>query len=265
MVKLLPALLLLCLVSCKKYIQFSLNEVRLDDSEKKLNQKNILKLQSATPKPSFKFIVIGDSQRFYEELDDFVANVNQRNDIAFVVLNGDITDFGLNKEYKWISRELAKLKSPYVAVIGNHDMLANGSKVYQEMFGPENFSFDYGQHKFICLNSNSRERGFDGSLPGLNWLEAELADLSKYQNAFVLSHVAPFHEDFDKTLAKPYHSLLVGTQKIRLSIHGHDHNYSVGYPYGPGLEYLVAGSVSKHSYVVVSVSNEDYEIERVEY
>ena len=222
-------------------------------------------LNRVAAKDSFKFIVIGDSQRFYDELRDFVANVNQRKDVSFIVLNGDITDFGLNKEYKWINRELSRLNIPYLAVIGNHDMLANGSLLYKQMFGAENFSFHYGETKFICLNSSSREKGFDGSLPDLDWLKTELKDLSRYRNAFVISHVPPFHKDFDKTLAAPYNNALVESKKIRLSIHGHDHNYSTSHPYGSEIEYLVSGTINKRSYSLISVTDDDYEIEKVEY
>jgi 3',5'-cyclic-AMP phosphodiesterase len=264
MVRLL-LVLMLGLVSCKKYIQFSPNEVRLDESERNLNQKNIQKLESVAVKDSFKFIVIGDSQRFYDELDDFAAAINQRNDISFVVLNGDITDFGLNKEFKWIASGLKQLKVPYISVIGNHDMLANGSLVYKEMFGPENFSFQFSHCKFICLNSNSREKGFDGSLPNLNWLKSECSNVSNYQNVFVLSHVPPFHEDFDKSLSESFANTLTESQKVRLSIHGHDHTYAVKYPYGQDVEYLVTGSINKRIYTVISVRHGDYEIEKVEY
>lgn len=258
-------LLLFSLISCKKYFQYSPNEVRLEESEKNLNQKNIAKIQSLPTKDSFSFIVTGDTQRFYEELDEFVIHVNARNDISFVIINGDISDFGQNMEFKWIARSLAKLKIPYIAVIGNHDMLANGRQIFNQMFGPDNFSFSYGNYKFICLNSNSREKGFDGSLPDLNWLNTQLSQLSHSRQAFVFSHVPPFNQDFDQNLVQPFATALALSGKVNLSIHGHHTVFSISKPYGPDVEYVIAGSVNKNSYALISVHNEFYNVRKVDF
>lgn len=253
------------LFSCKKFIEYSPNEVRFDASQKNLNQKNIARLEIAPESNSFRFAVIGDTQRFYDELDVFVNNINQRNDISFVVINGDITDFGQAKEFEWINRVLKKLKVPYVAVIGNHDILANGRVAFQQMFGPENFSFSYNNTKFICINSCSREYGFNGKVPDLNWLQSQLSNLDDYSSAFVISHVPPFHEDFDQSLSERYNKLLVQTGKVHLSIHGHTHEYSATWPYGPQVEYLVVASTLKRQYDVITVTNDKYETQRVEF
>src|SRR5687767_8022491 len=114
--KIYGCLLLLLFLSCKNLFQYHPDEIRLEASEKNLNQKNMDRIHQMPVTGQFKFIVIGDSQRFYDDLEDFVISVNKRNDIAFVVLNGDITDFGQNREYKWISRILNKLITPYIGV-----------------------------------------------------------------------------------------------------------------------------------------------------
>jgi predicted phosphodiesterase len=251
--------------SCKGLFQYSPNEVRLEDADKNLNAKNIAKLRDLPVKDTFRFVVIGDSQRFYEETDDFVDSVNKRNDVAFVLLNGDITDFGLNKEYQWISRSLKRLQVPYIGVIGNHDMLANGRKVFNEMFGPENFSFEYSGNKFVCLNTNSLEVGNDGSVPDLPWLQSQLTGNHRYKNAFVFGHMSPLDEEFDKTKAAAYKSILESPGNVRLSIHGHQHKFSVQRPDPEGIEYLVAASVSKRSYALVTVTGNTYRIEEKKY
>ncbi|HYH14625.1 MAG TPA: metallophosphoesterase family protein, partial [Flavisolibacter sp.] len=120
------AVTLLSLMSCKDLFQYSPKEVRLEEEEQNINLKNIPKIEALPKKDTLKFILIGDTQRFYDETADFVTAANQRNDISFVVLAGDISDFGLSKEFKWVHRELKQLKVPYIGVIGNHDMLSNG-------------------------------------------------------------------------------------------------------------------------------------------
>ena len=253
------------LLSCKDLFQYSPNEVRLEEEQRDLNAKNIRKILSTPLKDTFRFAVFGDSQRFYEEMDDLVTAVNKRKDLSFVVLNGDITDFGLNREYRWIQERLARFNVPYLAVIGNHDMLANGRLVYQKMFGPENFSFTSGQSKFIFLNSNSRETGFDGSIPDLGWLKKELADSTGIQHSFVFCHVAPYHADFDPGLELPYSKLLSGTPSIEMSIHGHEHGFNIYAPYNDGVPYLVTGSINRRSFCIITVTKEGHAWERVFY
>jgi Icc protein len=245
------------LFSCKN-IMYHPEEVR--PNAKNLNAINIQQLQSQTPKASFKFIMTGDTQQFYDELEDFIEHVNGRHDISFVLLNGDMIDFGWNNEFNWVADRLKKLKVPFIATIGNHDMLANGRKIYNQMFGPENFTFDYGTSRFICLNTNSRESGFDGTIPDMNWLTSQLKDTTP-QNIFILSHVPPFSDDFTRSLEYDFRVLLRSNPRTRLSLHGHEHWYHVEKPYFDGMEYLVAGSGDQRNYALISVDGSEYTME----
>ncbi len=251
-------------ISCKDLFQYNPNEVRLEEKDQNMNAKNIQKIQALPQRDSFKFIVIGDSQRFYEDLDEFVDNVNGLNDeIAFVLLNGDISDFGLNREFIWINTILKKLKYPYIGVIGNHDMLANGRLVYNQMFGPEDFTFTYSGSKFICLNTNSYEVGHDGSIPDLPWLQQEVNDLAGYKNAFIFSHVPPFDNEFDPSKKNRFSEILgAASHKVRLSIHGHQHKYSLFRPKENELEYLVVSTIYKRNYALITVIDNTYRVEQ---
>jgi 3',5'-cyclic-AMP phosphodiesterase len=233
------------------------HEVRPDETN--LNAKNIERIKALPEKSSFKFIMTGDCQQFYDELEDFIAHVNSQPDISFVLFNGDLVDFGVNREYNWIAERLKKLKVPFIATIGNHDMLGNGELVFQKMFGPYNFTFSYGSNKFICLNTNSRETGYDGNVPDISFLKQELLD-SLPSNIFILSHVAPFNDDFDDKIEPFWAELLEKDYRVRLSMHGHDHKYSYRVPYGK-LPYLVAASDEQRSYGLVSVNDEYFSVE----
>src|SRR6187401_2235503 len=81
--------------SACEQIEYSPNEVRLEEDEKDLTRKNFDKIQALNldKKSSFRFAVISDTQRFYDEVDDAVEALNKRNDIDFVIIDGDITDF----------------------------------------------------------------------------------------------------------------------------------------------------------------------------
>src|SRR6187455_3237714 len=194
--------------SCKKLFSYSANEIQIEEKDKNQNIKNIERLQSKEPNDSFRFVVISDCQRFYDEMDEFVDKINKYPGISFVLLNGDLTDFGLRSEYLWISQRLQKLSFPFLVVIGNHDMLGNGRELYKQMYGPENFGFSFSGHKFIVLNSNSQEVGHNGSLPDTTWLQQELSATPSQQKIFIISHIAPFSGDFDRSLEQPYVRML---------------------------------------------------------
>lgn len=85
--------LAMSLVACKELFQYSPHEIRLLAHEKNVNARQIAQIASLPAKDTFRFIVMGDTQRFYEEVEDFVQEVNHQPDIAFVVLAGDISDF----------------------------------------------------------------------------------------------------------------------------------------------------------------------------
>lgn len=260
---LLITLVLSILISCGKTFTYNPNEIQLEEKDRNQNTKNIERLRSKQQTDSFSFVVISDTQRFYEELDDFVEKMNKHPNISFVVVNGDITDFGLRSEYLWINQRLQKLSIPFLVVIGNHDMLGNGRELYKQMYGPENFSFSFSDHKFIVLNSNSQEVGHNGSLPDTTWLKQELSATPSQQKIFILSHLAPFSGDFDRSLEQPYVRMLKNNGNVIYSIHGHEDISYLGQPYGPPVNYLVVNSIKEKSFVLIKVEENNTQVEEV--
>jgi Icc protein len=59
--------LALALSSCEGLFQYNPNQVIFKDSDKNLNAKNIEKIQALAPNDTVRFIVMGDSQRWYDE------------------------------------------------------------------------------------------------------------------------------------------------------------------------------------------------------
>lgn len=250
------AFLILFLLSCDMVV-YSPNEVR--PAFRDLNRRAIEKIEAAPVKTNYNFILTGDTQRFYDDMEDFVKHVNQLTDISFVLVAGDLTDFGQNREYKWVGERLGKLNIPYVGVLGNHDMLANGRQLFHEMYGPENFSFFFGGHKFISINTNSREVRFNGSVPDINFLKTQLAD-NRAEKIFVVSHVPPFSGDFDPELENDYANALAAEPRVAYSLHGHEHHFYHSEPYNDGVPYVVSAATNKRSYVLVTVNNNNVSI-----
>jgi predicted MPP superfamily phosphohydrolase len=256
--------LCLGLASCDKF-EFSPNEVKLEENEQDLTRKNIEMLQQLhlEKRPSFRFAVISDTQRFYDELDDVVEALKQRSDIDFVLLTGDITDFGITKEYRWVNERLDKLHVPVLTVIGNHDCQGNGKKIYQAMYGPMDYTVNIGRNRFVFINTNSLE--FTEPVPDLDFFRAALKDTQNFDNAFVLSHIAPYDGDFNKSLEQEF-ARISRESKVKVSIHGHQHGYTPERKfYNDGVDYLIVGSVEKRGYEEITVAGEQITLKRIEF
>jgi 3',5'-cyclic-AMP phosphodiesterase len=247
--------LFLVINSCE-LIEYSPYQVKLDESEKDLNRKNAEKIAALGLKPTdtLRIALISDTQRFYDETEDFVEAINNRTEqkgqrIHFVLHGGDISDFGLQEEYRWQHQILKKLKMPYLVVLGNHDCVANGDKVYAHMYGPFEQVYQFARNRVILLNTNTME--FTGDIVRLDFLEENLRDKENYDNAFVLAHVSPFDEDFDDRKEEPFARLI--RQYRPYPLHGHKHTHRVMKPYNDGINYMIIGSVSNRRYVVLTI------------
>ena len=140
-------------------------DVRIS-GETEVNAHNMERIEAnCQGKTTIRFVTMGDSQRWYDETKDFVKAINQRNDIDFVIHGGDMSDFGLTKEFLWQRDIMNGLHVPYVALIGNHDCLGTGAETYKAVFGPTNFSFIAGDVKFVCLNTNALEYDYSEPVP----------------------------------------------------------------------------------------------------
>lgn len=152
------------------------------------------------------------------------------------MLAGDITDFGLLQELEWINDRLKNLNVPYFSVVGNHDVVGNGNATFERYFGPLNFSFSYKGYKFVLHNTNGREYR-EQNVPDLTWLENEFKDPTA---AYVVgvSHVPPYDGDFNRNLEAGYAALVRDQSNFVVSLHGHQHRHTDGYPYEDGRRYI---------------------------
>lgn len=241
------------LSSCEKF-EFSPYAVDKDNMPTGVNAANLAQLTAYEDldDDTVTILFTGDSQRFYDELEDLVAKANTIPSIDFVILSGDISDFGLLREFRWIHDRLEKLNRPYLCVIGNHDLTSRGSEVYINMFGEKNFSFTYKKYKFLFHDTNGLEYGFDGSVPHLPWLQNALND--SYPNWFIgVSHVPPYNQDFDPALEQPYVDLLGVNLRFILSLHGHQHDATDGFPYPGHVRYINSNAVIKREAMLLKL------------
>lgn len=237
---------------CADLNEYSPNQTGDHDSPRELTKQNLARLRSSTADDTLTIAFIGDSQNFYDEVESFVQKINQQTEIDLVLVAGDISDYGLLQEFEWISDRLNKLNSPYIAVIGNHDVVGNGEAVYKRMFGDLNFSFEYDSTRFIVHNTNSREYR-SGNVPDIQWLSGQLQADAGIRRYIAVSHVPPFDGDFNPELETSYSKLFASTPGFLLSLHGHIHRHTDGFPYDDGIRYITSHSFEQKSFLKLKI------------
>jgi 3',5'-cyclic AMP phosphodiesterase CpdA len=253
-------MLFLPLASCDDFFEYSPYIIDFDEDETNLTEKNIGLLLAKDVPDTLTIALAGDSHRFYDESEELVSTINNHYDIDFFIHTGDIADYGIPRQYQWGNDIFSKLKAPYFVVVGNHDLVSNGNDSYLEMFGDYNFSFIYGQHKFIFINTNSREYEFNGKVPDILWLENELIPSDEFERAVVVFHTPPFNNDFDSELEEPFVRALTRHNNVLFATHGHLHSYNFSYPYGDDVPFVNTASPEKKEFVIIKIFNHEFTV-----
>ena len=158
----------------------------------------------------FQAIISGDPQprdsteiQYYRE--EIIAKMLVEKDMAFYVPLGDIMYDDLSL-YPYYLEQVGTLGIPIWHVLGNHDLnyrAKNDSEAHEtwnSFFGPDYYSFEYGDVHFIAMNTVyyegwNTEENKRGSYMGLlteaqlTWLENDLKYVSGNDRIVLLSHI----------------------------------------------------------------------------
>ena len=244
---------------CQKAFEYSPYSSDLPSGyDQMTTEKNRSKLLASekTEGSSFKVAVLADTHYFLEDLRKAVRHINDRTDIDFTIIAGDLCDQGLNKEFLFLYDELVKLETPVFTVIGNHDYLANAELIYAKMFGSYNYVLDYRGFRFIFFDAVFWEKN---GTPDFKWLEEQLLLIPESHTPVLVSHIPPFGDQYDHQ-SEETHLDIVRKHRLPLSIHGHVHEYSYTQKYEDGTNYLVAPSAEKGVLCILSFENGDYQL-----
>jgi len=235
--------------------------------ESGINKKNIALIEkNCADRDTFRFAVISDTQRWYDETQDFVSVLNKRNDIDFVIHGGDISDFGVTKEFLWQRDILSHLKVPYVVLIGNHDCLGDGDEIFEKVFGQPNFAFTAGKVKFICINSNALEFDYSNPIPNFDFIESQLdtTDIKNHKTIFAM-HARPYSDQFNNNVAKIFEYDIRRFPNLLFCLSAHDHKLEADDLFGDGVMYYASANIAKRSYLVFTIYKEGYKYEVVNF
>lgn len=259
----LPVLFCLIFVGCDliDYHPYDAKDTGYND----LNATAITAIQqTCRDKDTVRFVWMGDTQRWYDETEALVKSVNARGNIDFVIHGGDISDFGMTKEFVWVHRIMKKLDMPYVALLGNHDVLGNGLSVYQGMYGHENFSFIAGNTRFVCLNTNALEFDYSHPVPDFSFIKSLINDTTtSVERTLVAMHTPPLGEQFDNNVADVFQLYIRNLTDLKFCMHAHTHKLKIQDLFGDGIIYYGCASMKERSYFVFTLTPDSYAYEVV--
>ena len=131
------------------------------------------------------------------DLTEIVAEINKAfaGSISFVFLPGDVADDGSRAAYAVVRGELDRLKAPWCAIVGDHDVHEKSFANFLEaMADHTHYAFTVGAARFVAMNA------FDVADPGsfivsekqLAWVRHELqAATDAGQTKVLLLHCYP--------------------------------------------------------------------------
>lgn len=265
---------ILCLAglfsACDHPFSFSPFEATIPEALRNTNEKNlkrILALDSLRNDSLITIALLSDTHYHFNALVDALEKINSQDAVDFIIVTGDFTENGLQKEYEFFYQLMEKANKPYVTVIGNHDYLSNGGEVYRQMFGAFNYSFVYGNTKFVMWDNVLWE---SNKTPDWNWLRKTLQGGSDFSDRNKsVRHVIPFAHipPSDGQLSDSAHvyDALLHRHGIELSIHGHKHTYTNSVQYENGIRYVTVGSPQKRGFAHLIIKNDKVSVRKVEY
>jgi 3',5'-cyclic-AMP phosphodiesterase len=257
--------LVLIVLGCEKPFSYSPFEATVPPGLRNSTAKSLQKIharESVTSK-EFKIAVLSDAHYHFNDLRDAIDRINADTLVAFVVVTGDLTENGLLKEFEIFHKLMSGLNKPYLTLIGNHDYLSNGVEVYRQIFGPVNYSFFFKDLKFIMWDNVRWESNRE---PDWQWFRAQVSasreDQREALRIIPFSHIPPNDGQLADSAAV-IHNLFL-ENGIRLSIHGHKHEYSNEELY-PGVRYVTTGSPDKRSYAELSISPDSVRVSKIRF
>lgn len=173
----------------------------------------------------FRFAMYADVQEAIDRVQDVYARMNGEAGVEFALMAGDQTTHGGPDELEVFQREMATLRFPVFATLGNHE-LGKPEVPYHEWFGRGSSSFEVHGARFTLLDSASAT--IDPIV--YDWLDDWLAR-GRGRVHVVAMHIPPIdpigvrsgsfasRNEANKLLAR------LAEGRVDLTLYGHVHSY----------------------------------------
>lgn len=147
---------------------------------------------------TFKFAFITDLHIQMEksspdqDLNLVIEDINKQNDINFVLVAGDVTEYGDKQSLEKAKLLLSQLKKPYYITMGNHDQKLSEPRYdyFNDVFGDNKFAFFHKGIYFVGFATRPVAEGGNGqiALKDIDWVENKLAGLSDAIPVLAITH-----------------------------------------------------------------------------
>jgi len=178
---------------------------------------------------AFTFAHVSDTHIGSANADDdlrrTVTNINSDTSLSFVILSGDITDFGSDAELQLAKQILDSLNKPWYIIPGNHDAnwSESGTNSFKRIFGGETFRFMSNGYLFLgtVCGPNMRMSPGQVSRENIVWLDSTLSHLKDKQVPIIYVN----HYPQDSSLNNWYEAIdLLKKRNTQLILCGHGHH-----------------------------------------
>lgn len=182
----------------------------------------------------FKFAFVTDTHvgngTGADDLRRTVQDINNNPSLAFVVVTGDITEFGADHELTLAKQILDSLNKKYYVIPGNHDAnwSESGSNTFKTVFGAETFSFVHEGYLFAATSSGPNMRMSPGQIPRENvvWLDSVLKNMKNAEMPVIYLNHYP-QDDSQNNWYEAINRLKKRNTQLILCGHGHNnHKYN---------------------------------------
>ncbi|GGE09839.1 MULTISPECIES: outer membrane protein assembly factor BamB family protein [Sphingobacterium] len=177
---------------------------------------------------TFKFAQVTDTHvggaTGADDLRRTVLDLNQQQGIDFVILSGDVTEFGSDEELALAKQILDSLNLPLYVIPGNHDSnwSESGANSFRKVFGSETFFFEHKGVEFIGTTSGPNMRMSPGQIPRENlvWMDSIFKAHPDQQKPLIAIN----HYPLDSSLNNWYENInRLKTKNVQLALCGHGH------------------------------------------
>ncbi|MGX1638835.1 outer membrane protein assembly factor BamB family protein [Sphingobacterium sp. NPDC055431] len=159
-----------------------------------------------------------------DDLRRTVLDLNQQQGIDFVILSGDVTEFGSDEELALAKQILDSLNLPLYVIPGNHDSnwSESGANSFRKVFGAETFFFEHKGVQFIGTTSGPNMRMSPGQVPRENlvWMDSIFKAHPDQDKPLIAIN----HYPLDSSLNNWYENIdRIKTKNVQLALCGHGH------------------------------------------
>jgi len=250
---------------------------------------------------TFRFAVASDlhfaqpgtpSAMMTDEMIDWLNKEESGKGLDAVFLNGDLTHDSPPALLKLKTEHLAKLKTPYYTIKGNHDFVdeepGSPTESWQKIWGyPSDHVVTFGDFAFIMANTSAPHAASTYLAADFQWLKQQLKHHRKARAVFVFIHIPQrkqgvdgwpkygVHEPEEAEQGEAVMKLLESTKNVRAVFHGHNHNQMghlvsgkrryffdshVGGNWGAKRGYRIVEVFDDHNLVTYQVNAEDAKV-----